>query len=124
MHEQQCSLLLKSPHIGAARAFCMRYRYSVLPIAPHGDSMENTNVRLSESSCLRAMVAAMKRHEQSGLGREGFIWLTLPHHCLSLKEVRTGTHTGQELETRVDAEAIEECCLLVCYLWLVQPAFL
>jgi len=37
------------------------------------------------------------------LRREGFICLTLPHHCLSLKEVRTGTEAGQEPVT----EAIE-----------------
>jgi hypothetical protein len=28
------------------------------------------------------------------------------------------------LEAGVDAEAMEECCLLVCLSWLVQPAFL
>jgi hypothetical protein len=33
---------------------------------------------------------------KSNLGRKGFIWLTLSHHCLSLKEVRTGTQTGKE----------------------------
>ena len=30
------------------------------------------------------------------LRRKGFIWLTLPHYSLSLKEGRTGTQTGQE----------------------------
>ena len=30
------------------------------------------------------------------MGREEFIWLALPYHCSSSKEVRTGTHTGQE----------------------------
>jgi hypothetical protein len=31
------------------------------------------------------------------VGRKGFTQLTLPHCCSSPKEVRTGTHTGQEL---------------------------
>jgi hypothetical protein len=26
---------------------------------------------------------------------EGFIWITLPHHCSSLKEVKTRTQAGQ-----------------------------
>lgn len=30
------------------------------------------------------------------MGRKGFVPLTLPHHSPSLKEVRTGTQTGQE----------------------------
>jgi hypothetical protein len=32
----------------------------------------------------------------SNLGRKGFIWLTLPHCCSSLKEAKTGTQAGQE----------------------------
>ena len=50
-------------------------------------------------------------HELSNLGRKGFIWLTLAQHCSSLKEVRTGTQTGQEPEAGTDAEAMEECWL-------------
>jgi hypothetical protein len=42
------------------------------------------------------------------VGRKRFIWLTLPHHCSSTKEVRTGT----QLEAGADAEATEDCCLL------------
>jgi hypothetical protein len=37
----------------------------------------------------------LKHHDQSNLGMEGFIWPILPQHCSSLKEVRTGTHTGR-----------------------------
>jgi hypothetical protein len=33
------------------------------------------------------------------------------------KEVRTGTHAGQE--AGADAEAMEGCYLLVCFPWLV-----
>jgi hypothetical protein len=49
------------------------------------------------------------------LGRKGFIQLTLPHCCLSPKEVRTGTQAGQEAEA--DAEVWEGCY------WLAQLAF-
>jgi hypothetical protein len=38
----------------------------------------------------------MKHHNQSNLGRNGFIWLTLLHHCSSQKEVRTGTQAGKK----------------------------
>jgi len=51
------------------------------------------------------------------LGRKGFIQLTLPHCCSSPKEVRTGTHTGRNLEAGADAEAMEKCCLLACSSW-------
>jgi hypothetical protein len=47
------------------------------------------------------------------LGRKEFIQLTLP------KEVRIGTHIGKNLEAGVDEEAMEECCLLACFPWLV-----
>jgi hypothetical protein len=45
---------------------------------------------------------------------EGFIQLILPHCCSSAKEVRTGTQAGQEVGA--DAEAMEGCSLLACYL--------
>ena len=54
----------------------------------------------------------MKHHDQSNLGRKGFIWFTFPNYCLLLWEVRAGTQTGQEPEAGADAEATEECCLL------------
>jgi hypothetical protein len=38
------------------------------------------------------------------------------------KEVRNGTQRGQEAGT--DAEAMEGCSLLACFLWLAQPALL
>jgi hypothetical protein len=56
------------------------------------------------------------------LVRKGFIQLTFPHCCSSLKEVRNGTHTGQE--AGADAEAMEVCSLLACLPWLAQPALL
>ena len=41
-------------------------------------------------------IAAMKHHDQSKLGRKGFIPLTFMQHCSSLREVRAGCQTGQE----------------------------
>jgi hypothetical protein len=38
------------------------------------------------------------------------------------KEVRIGIQAGQK--AGVDAETMEGCSLLACFLWLVQPAFL
>jgi hypothetical protein len=52
-------------------------------------------------------IPAQKLWPRSNLGRKGFIQLTLPHCCSSLKEVRTGTQAGQE--AGADAEAIEGC---------------
>lgn len=36
--------------------------------------------------------------------------MMLPHHCSSLKKVRTQTQT--RLQTGADEEAMEECCVL------------
>jgi hypothetical protein len=66
-------------------------------------------------SCTNIMT---KKH----LGRKGFIQLTFPHCCSSLKEVRTGTQAGQG--TGADAEAMEGCSLLACFPWLAQLALL
>jgi hypothetical protein len=56
------------------------------------------------------------------LRKKGFIQLTLPHCCSLPKEVRTGTQAGQE--AGADAEAMEGCCSLACFPWLIQLAFL
>lgn len=37
---------------------------------------------------------------KSKLGKNGFTWLTLPHHSLSLKEVRTGTQNRKASGSR------------------------
>jgi hypothetical protein len=44
-----------------------------------------------DEGALRASIAMRKKHDQSSLGRKGFIHLTLPHHSHSLKKVRTET---------------------------------
>jgi len=31
---------------------------------------------------------------------------------------------GKNLEAGADAEAMEECCLLACFSWFIQSAFL
>jgi hypothetical protein len=56
------------------------------------------------------------------LGRKGFIRLTLPYCCSSSKDIRTRTQAGQE--AGADAEAMEGCSLLACFLCLAQLAFL
>jgi hypothetical protein len=48
----------------------------------------------------RVSIPAQTSWPRSKLGKKGFIQLTLPHWCSSPKEVRTGTHTGQELGGR------------------------
>jgi hypothetical protein len=58
--------------------------------------MSQMYVFLLDSVLLRVTIAVMKFYDQIKLRRKGFIWLTLPCHCLSLKEIRTGLQTGQE----------------------------
>lgn len=54
-----------------------------------------------------------KHQTKTKFWRKGHIWLTLPEHCLSSKEVIAEVQTEQEPGGGTDAEAIEECCLLV-----------
>ena len=49
-----------------------------------------------KSVLVKVTIAVMKYHDQSKLGRKGFVWFALPHQCSSLTEVRAGTHTGRE----------------------------
>jgi len=67
-------------------------------------------------------IKEQKKKKKSKLGRKGFIWLTLPYCCSSPKEGRTGIQAGQE--AGADAEAMEGCYLLACFLWLAQLALL
>jgi hypothetical protein len=54
---------------------------------------------------------------------EGRVYLVYTSILLFItKEVRTGTHAGQE--AGADAEAMEGCSLLACLPWLAQPALL
>ena len=63
-------------------------------------------------------IAVMKHHDQSNLRRKE------AYHCLSMKEVRTGTRAGQDLGGRSWCRGHGGCCLLTCSSWLAQPAFL
>ena len=70
---------------------------------------------------VRVSIPVQTSWPRSKLGRKGFIRLTLPYCCSSLKEVRTGTQAGQE--AGADAEAMEGCYLLACFPWLVQLSY-
>jgi hypothetical protein len=48
------------------------------------------------SVLVRVTVAVVKHPDQRKLGRKGSICLTLPSHCSSSEEVRTGTQVRQE----------------------------
>jgi len=66
---------------------------------------------------VRISIPAQTAWPRSKLGRKGFNQPTLPHCCSSPREVRTGTHAGQE--AGADAEAVED----VPY-WLASPGLL
>jgi hypothetical protein len=75
----------------------------------------------SNSHCLsQGFYSCTNIMTKKQLGREGFIQLTFPHCCSSLKEVKTGTQASQK--AGADAEAMKGCSLLACFLWLAQPA--
>ena len=63
---------------------CTWYRHRYIQHSKHDTCITYTVL-------LRVIIAVMKLHNQSNLGRKGFIWFMLPHHCSSLEEVRTGT---------------------------------
>lgn len=58
----------------------------------------NSGMIQSTTVLVRVATVVINHHDQSNLGRKNFSWLTLPYHCSSLKGVRTGSQTGQELE--------------------------
>jgi hypothetical protein len=66
----------------------------------------------------------MKHHDQKQAGRKGYSWLNLPYHNISLAEIRIRTQMDWNLEIEADAEAMEKWCILACFPWLVQHAFL
>jgi hypothetical protein len=45
---------------------------------------------------VKISIVVIKHHDQSNWRRKGFIWLTLPQHCSSSKEVRIGTQARQD----------------------------
>ena len=50
---------------------------------------------LISNKASKVTMAGLKHYDQSNFRRKGFIWLTIPHHCPSWKEVRTRTQTGR-----------------------------
>ena len=51
--------------------------------------------------CLPLVLASGTKHlEQKQVGEEGFVWLTLPHCSITLKEARIEIQIGQEPERR------------------------
>ena len=73
--------------------------------------------------CVLVMVtmAVMKLYNQKQLGEER---VTLPHHCSSLKEIKTGIQTEQEPGGRSWCRGRGGVLLLACSPGLAQPAFL
>jgi hypothetical protein len=63
-----------------------------------------------------------KHHDQeASWGGKGLFSLSF-FMLFITKEVRTGTHIGQE--AGADAEAMEGCYLMACFPWLAQLSFL
>jgi hypothetical protein len=72
---------------------------------PHWASL-SVSKAAQKTVLVRVTVAVLKHHDQSNLGRKGFIRLMPPHHSSSSEEVRTGIQAGQE------PRATKGCCLL------------
>ena len=66
-------------------------------------------------------MAVMKHYDQGNLEKKGFIQLTLPGDSPSLRDVKAGTQTGQDVEARADAGAMEGRCLLASSSGFAQP---
>jgi hypothetical protein len=66
-----------------------------------------------------------KHHDQEASwgGKDSF---SLYFHIAVHHQWKSGQKLTQNsnLEARVEAEAMEECCLLACFPWLAQLAFL
>ena len=56
------------------------------------------------------------------VGREGFNWFILPYHFSSLKELRTGTQPGKNLEAGAGVESME-VIVGVCLTGMLHMAF-
>jgi hypothetical protein len=63
-----------------------------------------------------------KHHDQEAVVEERVYSAYTSILLFITKEVRTGTQAGQG--AGADAEAMEGCYLLACFLWLAQPALL
>ena len=63
-----------------------------------------------QAVCLRVTIAVMKHHDQSNLGRKGFMWLMVLHHSHHGRKSGLELKKGRDLEAGAEAEAMEECC--------------
>jgi hypothetical protein len=73
-------------------------------------------------ACLRVSIPAQNIMTKKQVGEERVYLDYTSILLLITKEVRSGTHTGQDIGA--DAEAMEGCYVLACFLWLAQPAYL
>lgn len=82
---------------------------------------ETSPSQRSMHALVRVAIDMSKCHDQSSLGRKEFMWLTLPPHSSSSKEVRT--QTVQELRIK---ELINHGGELLpgSFIMLAQPTFL
>jgi hypothetical protein len=74
---------------------------------------------------VRVSIAAMKHHDQkASWGGKGLF--SLHFHIAVRHQRKSGQELtqGRNLEAGADADALEECCLLACFPWFIQPAFL
>jgi hypothetical protein len=62
--------------------------------------VKDTVIGTKAAALVRVSIPAQHTITKNQVGEERFAQLTFPHCCLSPNEVRTGTHTGQELGDR------------------------
>jgi hypothetical protein len=70
--------------------------------------------------CLRVSTVVMKHLDN--VRRKGFVCLKV--HCSSLKEVKTGTKAGRNLEAGANARVTGGCFLLACSIMACSVCFL
>ena len=68
--------------------------------------------------------ASMISHDQKQVGKERVSWLIRPDQSSLLKELRTGTQTGQEPGGRSRCRSHGRELLLACFSFAAQPTFL
>lgn len=95
--------------------------FSVLPTPHHNwdPASELEKVRWMDQSCnllssVRVSMAVMRPHDQSNLGKKGFILVIVSNNSSSSKPVRAGTQVDQKnssgpekLKGEAEAEAVE-----------------
>jgi hypothetical protein len=72
---------------------------------------------------VRVSIAAMKHHDQNA-SWEGKGLFSLHFHSAVHEQRSLGQELPQGRNLEAEAEVSEGCCLLACFPWLAQPAFL